>query len=73
MYENGNKVGIMGGEDELSEKLSTTAARPETCPDPAGEVINQTINEVPEKNSTPPDYKPNTTPPSDLNASMVPK
>jgi len=58
MYESGVKVGIMGGEDKTSEKSSTPAAQPEDCPKPTGEVIDQTISEVPERNSTPPDDKP---------------
>lgn len=54
MYESGVKIGSMGGKDEPS-----TPALPE----PTGEVIDQTINARPEKNSTPPDYKPETAPP----------
>ena len=57
MYESGVKVGIMGDEDEVSAR-SAAAFQPETCPEPTGEVIDQTINEVPERNSTPPDDKP---------------
>lgn len=54
MYESGVKIGSMGGKDEPS-----TPALPEHT----GEVIDQTINARPEKNSTPPDYKPETAPP----------
>lgn len=57
MYESGVKVGIMGDEDEAPARTAA-AAQPETCPEPTGEVIDQTINEVPERNSTPPDNKP---------------
>lgn len=58
MYESGVKVGIMGDEDETPARTAA-AAQPEICPGPTGEVIDQTINEVPERNSTPPDDKPN--------------
>ena len=47
----------MGDEDEAPARTAA-AAQPETCPEPTGEVIDQTINEVPESNSTPPDDKP---------------
>lgn len=57
MYESGVKVGIMGNEDEAPARTAA-AVQPETCPEPTGEVIDQTINEVPERNSTPPDDKP---------------
>lgn len=59
MYESGVKIGSMGGEDEPSTPPPSPA-----LPEPAGEVIDQTINTRPEKNSTPPDYKPETTPPA---------
>lgn len=62
MYENGNKVGIMGGDEDAKAKASPPSEL-DDWPEPTGEVIDQTINEIPEKNSTPPDYKPDTTPP----------
>ena len=58
MYESGVKIGSMGGEAESSTPPSSA------LPEPTGEVIDQTINTRPEKNSTPPDYKPETTPPA---------
>lgn len=64
MYENGNKVGIIGSEDEPQAHVSA-AVPPEDCPEPTGEVIDQTINEVPKKNSTPPNYQPDTMPPAE--------
>ena len=66
MYESGVKVGIMGGEDEAP--LHSAPAAQTEPPEPAGEVIEQTVNVRPERNSTPPDYKPDTTPPNDPNA-----
>ena len=50
-------VGIMGAGD-----VPPSTSQPEPPP-VTGEVIDQTINEVPEKNSTPPTEKPDTTPP----------
>ena len=71
MYENGNKVGIMGGEDEAP--AGTSATQPPTdWPEPTGEVVDQTLAEAPQRNSTPPDYKPDTTPPDDPNARIIP-
>lgn len=70
MYENGNKVGIMGGEDEAPARTSTQP-KPEDWPEPTGEVIDQSINAVPEKSGTPPEYKPDTTPPDDPNARIM--
>jgi hypothetical protein len=67
MYESGVKVGIMGGEDEAQES-STPSGRPTELPIPIEETIDQTINTRPERNSTPPDYKPELTPPTDPNA-----
>ncbi|MEG2013715.1 MAG: hypothetical protein RR063_11020 [Anaerovoracaceae bacterium] len=61
MYESGIKVGIMGGDEDAP--ASPAPPEPSDCPEPTGEVIDQTINELPEKRSTPPDYKPDTTPP----------
>lgn len=71
MYENGNKVGIMGGE---AENAATAAPKkqPDEQPKPTGEVIDQTINAVPEKNSAPPSCKPSATPPDDPDARTVP-
>jgi len=60
MYENGNKIGIMGGDDSHVGKVMPPQAE---LPEPEGEVIYIQFNEVPEKNNTPPDYKPNTVPP----------
>lgn len=59
MYESGVKIGSMGGKDEPSTPSPSPA-----LPEPTGEVIDQTINARPEKNSTPPDYKPETAPPA---------
>jgi len=60
MYENGNKIGIMGGDEPHAKKVTPPQAE---LPEPEGEVIYIQFVEVPEKNSKPPDYKPNTTPP----------
>ena len=57
MYESGVKVGIMGDEDEALARTAA-AAQPETCPEPTGEIIDQTINAVSECSSTPQDDKP---------------
>jgi len=70
MYENGNKVGIMGDEDETPAHISTPV-QPDDQQEPTGEVIDQSINGVPEKSGTPPDYKPDTTPPDDPNARIM--
>ena len=67
MYESGVKVGIMGGEDEAPTRTAAQG-QPQDWPEPVGEVIDQTINAVPERSSTPPDYKPELTPPDDPNA-----
>jgi hypothetical protein len=64
MYENGNKVGIMCGEYEAPARVSVQP-KTQDWPELTGEVIDQTINTVPEKNSTPPDYKPVTTLPAE--------
>jgi hypothetical protein len=67
MYESGNKVGIMGGEEDAS------ATQPPTdWLEPTGEVIDQTIGEAPERSSTSPNYKPDNTPPNDPNARIIP-
>lgn len=63
MYESGVKVGAMGGEEAPSYSAAAPALE---LPEPTGEVIDQTINMRPEKSSTPPDYKPDTTPPAEL-------
>lgn len=70
MYENGNKVGIMGGEDETPAHISTPV-QPDDQQEPTSEAIDQSINGVPEKSGTPPDYKPDTTPPDDPNARIM--
>lgn len=54
MYESGVKVGIMGGEDEAPSHRALTTPPPD-WPEPTGEVIDQTVNTKPERNSTPPD------------------
>lgn len=71
MYENGNKVGIMGGEAEAAAAKSPSG-QPEKQPEPTGKVIDQTINAVPDKNSTPPNYKPDITPPDGPDARIIP-
>lgn len=61
MYENGLKIGIMGG---------STTPPSETVPPASGQLepidgeINIVFVEVPEKNTTPPPYKSDTTPPT---------
>lgn len=67
MYESGVKVGIMGGGSEALPRSTPSQELPELT----GEVIDQTISTRPEKNSTPPDCKPDSTPPDDLNARIV--
>lgn len=69
MYESGVKVGIIGGEDETPTHNTSTV--PSELPELTGEVIDQTINTRPERNSTPPDYKPELSPPDDPNARIV--
>ncbi|MBA1336179.1 MAG: hypothetical protein HPY66_2138 [Firmicutes bacterium] len=58
MYENGNKIGIMGGDEPHAGKATFPSAE---VPEPEGDVKYIKFAEVPEKNSTPPAYKPNTT------------
>lgn len=70
MYENGNKVGIMGGEEEAVATASPSG-KLEGQLEPTGEVINQAINAVPEKSSTQPNYKPAATPPDDPDARII--
>ncbi|MHB1405610.1 MAG: DUF6550 family protein [Desulfitobacteriaceae bacterium] len=55
MYENGNKIGTMGGDDSHAEKINPP--QPE-IPEPTGEVIYVPLQPPVTKNSTPPDYKP---------------
>lgn len=71
MYENGNKVGIMGGEAE-NTATATPKKQPDEQQDLTGTVIDQTINVVPEKNSTPPSCKSSTPPPVDPDARIAP-
>lgn len=71
MYENGNKVGTMGGEDEPPAQRPS-ATQPEEQLEATGEVIDQTVNMPPERSSTPPDYKPDTMPPDDPNTRNTP-
>jgi hypothetical protein len=71
MYENGNKVGIMGDEDESSANRSAFVSQHNDWPEPTGEVIDQTINTAAERNTTPPNYKPDLTPPDDPNARII--
>lgn len=70
MYESGVKVGILGNEDKTPAVTSTTTPAEEQ-PDPAGEDIDQTVSTVPNRDSTPPDYNPETTPPDDPNARNI--
>lgn len=70
MYESGVKVGIMGGEDEAPARTAMRSQY-QDWPEPTGEVIDQTISDAPTCSSTPPDYKPDTTPPNDPNARIV--
>jgi len=60
IYENGHKIGIMGGEESQKESAPPPAEQPE----PTGDVIYIELQPTPTKNSTPPPYKPNTTTPS---------
>lgn len=57
MYENGHKIGSMGGED--------VPAR-ESIPEPTGDEIHIVLIKVTDKNSTLPPDKPDTAPPTDL-------
>lgn len=50
------------GEEAPSHSAATPTAE---LPEPTGEVIDQTISTRPEKNSIPPDYKPDTMSPAD--------
>ncbi|MDA8228078.1 MAG: hypothetical protein M0T74_10355 [Desulfitobacterium hafniense] len=57
MYENGNKIGSMGGEEPQD---SNTSSPPTEQPESTGDEIHIVFVETPEKNSTPPPYKPDT-------------
>ena len=59
MYENGNKIGSMGGE----EPQNNTSSPPTEQPTSNDDEIHIVFVETPEKNSTPPPYKPDTTSP----------
>lgn len=61
VYESGVKIGSMGGDEPHAGKPAPPQVE---LPEPEGEVIYIEFIETPEKNSTPPDYKPNTTPPN---------
>ena len=71
MYENGNKIGIMGGEDNAPPRASA-AQQSVDWSEPTGEIIDQAISKMPDRSSTPPDYKPATTPPDDPDARILP-
>lgn len=58
MYENGNKIGSMGGEEPQDSNASSP---PTEQPESTGDEIHIVFVETPEKNSTPPPYKPDTT------------
>jgi hypothetical protein len=60
MYENGNKIGSMGGEEPQDSDASSL---PTEQPESTGDEINIVFVETPEKNSTPPPCKPDTTSP----------
>jgi hypothetical protein len=56
MYENGNKIGIMGGDECLSSAPSAPSAEQ---PEITGEVIYTELQSPVTKDSTPLPYKPN--------------
>ena len=58
MYENGNKIGSMGGEEPQDSDASSP---PTEQPESTSDEIHIVFVETPEKNSTPPPYKPDTT------------
>lgn len=60
MYENGNKIGSMGGEEPQD---SNTSPSPTEQPESTGNEIHIVFVETQEKNSTPPPYKPDTASP----------
>lgn len=55
MYESGVKIGIMGGEETPTEKITPPHAEPT---EPTGDIIYIELQPMPTKDSTPPDYKP---------------
>lgn len=60
MYENGHKIGSMGdGESPPKQTIPQSTEQPET----SGDEIHIVFVEVPEKDTTPPPYKPDTTSP----------
>lgn len=59
MYENGHKIGIMGGSEPSPSETSSPASGQL---EPVEGEINIVFVEVPEKNSTPPPYKPGEVP-----------
>lgn len=61
MYESGIKIGIMCSEETPTGKIVPPQAELSESED---EVVRIILVETPEKNSTSPDYKPNTTPPA---------
>lgn len=61
----------MGGGDEATASVSTPD-KSQGWPEATVDVIDQTVNDAPERSSTPPDYKPNTTPPVDPESRVVP-
>jgi hypothetical protein len=60
MYESGIKIGIMGDEEPTTKKSTPPTSEQ---PEPRSDEIHIMFVEVPEKNSTPPPYKPDTTSP----------
>lgn len=61
MYENGHKIGIMGGDES---ELHETTAPPAEQPESTGDVIYIEFQPTPTKDSTPPPYKPVEVPPN---------
>lgn len=55
MYENGNKIGSMGGDDSYTEKANLPQSEP---PETTGDIIYIGLQPPVTKDSTPPDYKP---------------
>ncbi|KUO66933.1 MAG: hypothetical protein APF84_10515 [Gracilibacter sp. BRH_c7a] len=56
MYENGHKIGIMGGSKSAP---SNSLSQPSAEPEPTGDVIYIELQPPITKDSTPPPYKPN--------------
>lgn len=54
-YENGNKIGIMGGADSHSEKVNPLQFK---LPEPTDDIIYIELQPLVTKDSTPPDYRP---------------